>query len=81
MRQVNSVLVRMGDVNGPKGGIDKRCHLTVRGPALPPTTIENVNVDAYAAVDLAVERAGQAVARELGRVRTVNRAATPIRVS
>jgi ribosome-associated translation inhibitor RaiA len=80
-RQVSSVVVRMGDVNGPKGGVDKRCHVTVRGPALPSTTIENLNADAYVAVDLAVERAGQTVARELGRVRTVHRAATPLPAS
>jgi len=79
-RQVGSVLVRIGDVNGPKGGVDKRCQLTVRGPGLPWTTIEEVDADAYAAVDLAVERAGQAVARGVRRARTVDRAATPARV-
>lgn len=78
--QVTSVLVRLGDVNGPRGGVDKRCHVTVRGPALPGTTIEDVSADAYAAVDLAAERAGQAVARGLGRSRTVARTASPVRV-
>lgn len=74
-RQVSTVVVRMGDVNGPKGGVDKRCHVTVRGPALSPTTIEDLSPDAYVAVDLATERVGQAVARQLRRVRTVARTA------
>lgn len=80
-RQVSSVLVRLGDVNGPRGGVDKSCQVTVRGPALGATQIEDVNADAYTAVDLAVERAGHAVARGLGRVRTIGRTATPLRAS
>jgi len=76
-RKVTSVLVRIGDVNGPRGGVDKRCHVTVSGPTLPSTNIQDLNADAYTAVDLAVERAGHAVARVLGRTRAVNRAPTP----
>jgi len=37
---VGSVVVRIGDVNGPRGGVDKRCHVAARGPALAPILIE-----------------------------------------
>lgn len=66
---VDTVLVRLSDTNGPRGGVDKRCQVAVRGPALPAITIEHLSDDAYAAVDQAVERAARAVRREHERVR------------
>jgi ribosome-associated translation inhibitor RaiA len=71
--EVGSVVVRIGDINGPKGGADKRCHVAVRGPALGPVTIEELRTDAYVAVDLAVQRAACAVGREIERARASRR--------
>ncbi len=72
---VGSVVVRIGDVNGPKGGVDKRCQVAVRGPALGSVTLEELGSDAYAAVGAAVDRAARAVGRELERARAVRRPA------
>lgn len=71
-RELSSVSARVGDVNGPKGGIDKRCQLHVRGPRLGSVVVAEVSADAYAAVDVCAERAGRSVGRELerGRLRT-----------
>ena len=33
-RHVNRILVRLSDINGPRGGNDKRCHLEVIPPDL-----------------------------------------------
>lgn len=71
--EVGSVVVRIGDINGPKGGVDKRCQVAVRGPGMASVTIEDLSADAYSAVDLAVERAARAVGRELERTRAARR--------
>ena len=69
-RELSSVSARIGDVGGPRGGIDKRCQLHVRGPRLGSFVVAVVGADAYAAVDACAERAGRSVGRELERLRT-----------
>jgi putative sigma-54 modulation protein len=71
--EVGSVVVRIGDINGPKGGADKHCHVTVRGRALGSVTIKELSADAYSAVDAAIERAAHAAGRELERGRSGRR--------
>lgn len=79
--EVSAVVVRIGDVNGPKGGVDKRCHVAVRGPAFAPVTIEDLGSDAYSTVDLAVGRAARAVRRRIARARAARRDRAPGRTS
>ena len=67
--EISSVLVRISDVNGPKGGVDKQCQVTVRGRRLSDVIIDDLSGDAYSAVDMAVERVGRAVGRDIERVR------------
>jgi len=67
--EVTAIVVRLADVNGPKGGVDKRCQVTVRGPRFGSATLDEMSGDAYSAVDVAVERIGRSVGRELGRAR------------
>jgi putative sigma-54 modulation protein len=69
-RELSAVSARIGDVNGPKGGVDKRCQLHVRGPRIGSLVVAEVSADAYAAVDVCAERAGRSVGRELERHRT-----------
>lgn len=71
--EISSVGVTVGDVNGPKGGLDKRCQVTVRGPSIPPVRIESASADAYSSVDLAFERVGRLVGREIERTRLRSR--------
>ena len=66
--RVRRVTARIGDVNGPRGGIDKRCRLHVDLGGRP-VTIDELDADLYAAVDRAAERAGRAVQRTLARLR------------
>jgi putative sigma-54 modulation protein len=66
---VAQVTVRLSDENGPRGGVDKRCHLTIRGPRLATVVIDERNAGAEAAIDLAAGRASRAVARLLERRR------------
>ncbi len=69
-RELSSVSARIGDVNGPEGGIDKRCQLHVRGPRIGSLMVTEVSADAYAAVDVCAERAGRSLGREIERHRT-----------
>ena len=68
-----SVQVRLADVNGPRGGIDKHCMIEVRGPALEPIIVRERYSDLYAAIDRAADRLDRTVARRLGRGRTLSK--------
>lgn len=63
--------MRLTDVNGPRGGIDKHCVIEVRGPALVPIVIRERDADLYAAIDRAAERVDRTVARRLSRNQTL----------
>jgi ribosome-associated translation inhibitor RaiA len=69
-RDIGAVHLRISDVNGPRGGVDKKCQVTVRG-RFATVLVADRSRDAYAAVDMAVKRAGRAVARALERTRAV----------
>lgn len=73
-----SVQVRLLDVNGPRGGVDKHCVVEVRGPALAPIIVRERDADLYVAIDRAAGRVDRAVARRLGRNRTLGLLQRPI---
>jgi len=64
------VVVRLSDINGPKGGIDQHCHLQIVLKGLPDVVIEDTEESLYAAVDNASQRASQAVVRKIKRQKT-----------
>jgi ribosomal subunit interface protein len=68
-RQVSTVTVRISDVNGPKGGADKRCLVTLSGPRLGSVHLHETHADIYASIDLALDRLAHAVRRSLERAR------------
>lgn len=60
-------IMRLSDINGPRGGKDKRCHIEVRLKGLPAVVIADTEADLYVAIDRAAERAGRTLARRLAR--------------
>ena len=74
--RVRRVFVRLSDINGRRGGIDKRCQLQVKLAGTGDVLIEDVQSDLYLAVSRAVERAAAAVTRRMGRMRQMQRART-----
>jgi putative sigma-54 modulation protein len=66
-RQVVRVTVRLDDVNGDRGGPDKRCRIVVNLRHHRTVTAEEVGVDLYAAVDAAAQKARHAVLRDVKR--------------
>lgn len=63
--RVRRVAVRLSDLNGPRGGVDKRCLVEVRLDGLPAVVVEDVQADMYAAIDRAAARAARTVMRRL----------------
>jgi len=64
--RVRSLVVRVTDVNGPRGGIDKRCQVTVQlqGPSRT-VVIDDVDTDAAIAIGRAADRTARSVARAI----------------
>jgi putative sigma-54 modulation protein len=63
--RVDRVRICMLDINGPRGGIDKCCRITVQLRPSGMVYLEETGADLYAALNRAVGRAGRAVGRRL----------------
>ncbi len=74
---IRRIVVRLSDINGPRGGIDKHCHLQVLLAHMPDVVIEDTESDLYAAIDRACDRAGRTVGRRLDRQRIRGRSVSP----
>ncbi len=68
-QHVSNVAVLLADINGPRGGNDKRCRIRVRLAPSLEVVVEDTQSDLYRAIDRAAERMGRTVARSLGRQR------------
>ena len=66
--RVTRVAVRVADVNGPRGGVDKRCRIAVRVRPAGEIVVEDTCPDLYAAIDAAAGRIGRSVQREIERL-------------
>ncbi len=66
-RAVERVTVRVRDVNGPKGGVDKVCAIKVVLTGLPSVVIEQKHASLQAAMDGALRRTEAAVRRSMQR--------------
>ncbi len=65
------VVMRLSDINGPRGGEDKHCHLQVVLAGLADVVIEDTQVDMYVAINRAADRAGRTVIRKVNRQQTL----------
>ena len=67
--RVQDVRVRLADVNGPRGGIDKRCAIECNLGKNGSVVIEEIDSDLYTAIDRASSRVKIAVRRKLDRAK------------
>ena len=72
--QVQRVLVRLSDANGPRGGSDKRCKIQLVLPRQADIVIEDTEANLYVAIDRAANRAGRTLRRRVTRHRDQYRA-------
>lgn len=61
--RVQSVVVRLTDVNGPRGGVDKHCVMHAQLPSASPVIIKQADANLYLAIDRAADRLGRTVSR------------------
>ena len=70
--RIRIMKVRLADVNGPKGGEDKVCHLQVEVEHHPSVNTEGRHTDLYAAITLAALRMERSLSHVLDGTRTRN---------
>lgn len=68
--------VQLSDLNGPRGGVDKRCQVELRPDGGEPVVITAVARDWRSALDSALQRAARVLLR-LWRRRQNHRVTTP----
>ena len=61
--------VWLADINGPRGGVDKRCQVELTMAGHSNIVIEDTQADLYFAIDRACERAMRTLNRRLERLR------------
>ena len=78
---ISNVTVRLSDINGPRGGFDKRCQIQIPLPHHRGVVIEETDSDLYVAIDRAASRAGNTLGRQLSRRRNlaVGRTSQPLK--
>lgn len=65
--QIERIVVRFSDLNGPKGGQDKVCQVGFTPRGMAPEIVEAQDADLYSAIDLAAAKAGRRMARLVER--------------
>jgi len=69
--------IKVADVNGPRGGVDKRCVVQLRLRNRPDVIFAITALEARFAVDRAAARLAQVLVRRLGRQRRMNKVGLP----
>jgi len=71
--RIRSLSIRLADVNGPRGGIDKLCDVRVDVGLRQPVIVCECQASIRSAVGFALERAERAVQRRLNLTSTEGR--------
>jgi putative sigma-54 modulation protein len=69
--------VWLADINGPRGGVDKRCQIELKLAGQNNIVVEDVETDLYVAIDRASERCMRTLARRVARAREFSHALLP----
>ncbi len=65
-----TVDVRISDLNGPKGGVDKQCSIVVTPPGQGTLRVEEQAADYYAAIDAASATLKKSLAKMLEKTKS-----------
>jgi len=75
---ISFITVRISDVNGPKGGVDKRCQIHLKMLGLPTVVVTGVSASIIDAIDSAAQRASRVVERIISRANEVQSINVPV---
>jgi ribosome-associated translation inhibitor RaiA len=64
---VLNVDVKLSDINGPKGGVDKKCQVSIQLKGLANVVVTDTQGDMYYAIDRACSRALRTIRRRLSQ--------------
>jgi len=67
--EVRRVTVRLSDINGPRGGEDKRCLIQIPLAGRTDIVIDELDSDLYVAIDKAIGRIERVLAKQIERAR------------
>lgn len=68
-QRIRQVAVQVTDLNGPRGGLDKQCRVTVTLSPSGKVMVGATDANLHAAVDRAADRLERSVTRQLERKR------------
>ena len=74
---IQRIVMLLSDINGPRGGVDKRCQLRIELGGMPDVVIQDTEADLYVAIDRAAYRAGRTLVRRLDRLQSQLRRSRP----
>lgn len=69
---INRVVISLSNVNNPHGGANKRCHILVILTGIPDVMVEDTQINLYAAIDRAIDRAKRTVVRKVDQELTLH---------
>jgi putative sigma-54 modulation protein len=78
--RVGRVVIRVFDVNGTRGGVDQCCHISAELLPSGKVVLEQTDAELFTAIDRSAERVGQAVRREIQRLRDTRSHRESVRV-
>ncbi len=78
-RSIGPVRVRISDINGPRGGVDKSCQIMLEMVPTGVVRVEATDSDAYVVIDRAADRLEQTLRRHVWRTRDARRGRESIR--
>ena len=64
-KRLRRIEVTLSDLNGPRGGVDKRCLIKVSIDGSRPVVVEDIQADLYMAIDRAAGRTSRTVVRRM----------------
>ena len=67
--QIQRMVIRLTDINGPRGGDDKCCQIHLIMDQVNDIVVEDTQADLYVAIDRASSRAARTLSRRLNRMR------------
>jgi len=71
--KIQDIAIRLRDLNGPRGGRDMLCQVSITIPGHPTVLVKEIQENMYSAIDGAIKRAAYRAVRILMRQRTAVR--------